>query len=382
MARQPADSETATAATKYRYQVLRDELARQIRAGELRPGDRLPTFVQMRHDYGVMPATVHRAYAALAEAGLIERRQGSGVYVADGAPARARGDTRRLVVGMTAARSDEELQKHYWTALMNGVVDGASDHHLVMVEPRPDAFVEYDWLDGLLLANPHGREWVHEGAVNLPCVSMLYPIDEVDSVVADDFGGTQALTEHLLYLGHRRIAFVTLGGPDIAAHRDGPMRRRRRGFERALRAAGIPADQHCIREMSTLPDVVGAAHEEAAYQGMRQWLAQTGDEGWAAQRPTGIVALNDSMAVGVIEALQEAGYRVPEDVSVTGFDGLAWSRYFRPRLTTAEVPLDEIGRRASERLQTRIDEPDAPIEHSIQPVQIRARGSTGPCPPT
>lgn len=150
-----------------------------------------------------------------------------------------------------------------------------------------------------------------------------------DAINLDNHGGAFAMVRHLAGLGHRRIALIR--GPEENAD----ARERCRGYRDALRAEGIePA--HAL-------EIEGDFSEEAGYRAGRRLLA-------LSPRPTAVFAANDSMAIGCLFALREAGARVPGDVALAGFDDIPIARYITPSLSSVHVPIAELGTRAMERL--------------------------------
>jgi DNA-binding LacI/PurR family transcriptional regulator len=176
----------------------------------------------------------------------------------------------------------------------------------------------------------------------------------------DNHAGSEALTEHLLGLGHERIAFVH-GPPQTRdAHE------RARGYRDAMGAAGFSTEGL---------EVPGGYTREAGYAAATRLLA-------FPQRPTAIVAVNDYCGFGVMSALHHAGVSVPDEISVCGFDGLASTQYSVPPLTTVRVPVRALGHRAIERLADRLD-PDGtagPLASEVIPVELVVRASTAPPP--
>jgi LacI family transcriptional regulator len=142
----------------------------------------------------------------------------------------------------------------------------------------------------------------------------------------DNVVGARLATEHLLGLGHRRIAFIT----GVPAHADAV--ERERGYRQALAAAGITSDENLV--------VPGQFHEESGRQAMEQLLQ-------GRHRFSAVFAANDQMAFGALLALHQRGIKVPEDVSLVGFDDLATSLYALPPLTTVHQPGYELGRLAA-----------------------------------
>ena len=150
-------------------------------------------------------------------------------------------------------------------------------------------------------------------------------------------------TEHLIQLGHRRIAFIA-GDP---AHPDAV--EREQGYRAALDAAGIANEAGLVAS--------GQFHEESGRQAMEHLLQ-------SRQRFTAVFAANDQMAFGAALALHQRGLRVPDDISLVGFDDLAASMYALPPLSTVHQPGYELGRLAATAMlqllagrQPRIDVP-------------------------
>ena len=148
------------------------------------------------------------------------------------------------------------------------------------------------------------------------------PRARVTSVGSTNFAGGLAATQHLLSLGHRRIGYV--GGPATAACNQARMH----GYRAAMEAADAP-----------VPDTYVRVGEFRYQDGLEQGAALLD----LPQPPTGVVAGNDETAAGVIEAARARGLRVPEELSVVGFDDTQVARLASPPLTTVRQPLREIG---------------------------------------
>jgi DNA-binding LacI/PurR family transcriptional regulator len=171
----------------------------------------------------------------------------------------------------------------------------------------------------------------------------------------EDRHGARLAVEHLLALGHRRFALLTAAAPSIT------FLERVAGYRDALDAAGIDWERVPRFELpANLP--------ERGLEGARLALEST-------PRPTALVAATDQLALGAIEAAREAGLRVPEDVSIVGFDDLPGAAWARPALTTVRQPLFEKGEVAG-RLLTAGAEP----REVILPIEVVVRGSTAPPP--
>ncbi|MEV4278130.1 LacI family DNA-binding transcriptional regulator [Actinoplanes xinjiangensis] len=160
-------------------------------------------------------------------------------------------------------------------------------------------------------------------------------LEGAPSVEVDDRGGAREVTRYLLGLGHRRLAVLSMDpGPGAAARGyRGPLARRMAGITDALAECGL-----------SLADVRLAEVPVSRGEGYRATRALMADD----SPPTAVLALSDILAYGAVDALQELAVRVPQEVSVTGFDDLAESSWFRPRLTTVRQPIVTKGRMAAE----------------------------------
>lgn len=150
------------------------------------------------------------------------------------------------------------------------------------------------------------------------------------AVIPSEIAGGQSATEHLIRKGHTRIGTI-LGEAHMSAAQD-----RFKGYRRALATADIPFD----------PDLVMAGNwsASAGYEATLKLLA-------LKRPPTAIFCQNDRMAIGCYEALKEAGLRIPEDMSVVGYDDEEISRHMHPRLTTSILPHRSMGQWAVEQLE-------------------------------
>ncbi len=176
-------------------------------------------------------------------------------------------------------------------------------------------------------------------------------------VASDNAGGARAAAEHLISLGHERIAVVA--GPDIDLA----------GFDRvvgtaeALGMAGLPADPLLMARMGW--------STQAGYEATRSLLEH-------GVRFSALVAHSDMLAFGALHALDEAGLRVPEDVSVTGFDDIDLARYTRPPLTTVRQDVGAIAKAALNALFALMEGGSGQVAPVRVPTQLVVRSSTAP----
>lgn len=172
---------------------------------------------------------------------------------------------------------------------------------------------------------------------------------EFNAVLINNADSARMATEYLIKNGHRRIGYIR------GSYRIKGFRSRFSGYQTALRKHRLEYQEKYV--VTVMPNLNGA------YQDMLQFLQKTKD------LPTAFFADNDLMALGVMKALQERGYRIPEDVSIVGFDDLPFSEISSPRLTTLRVPNVEMGRLAVRRIADMIDEKD----HIVVKQQVCTR---------
>ncbi len=266
-----------------------------------------------------------------------------------------------------------ELVGIYPVDILRGVQRIASEHQLAVVvsESQGRQTPGRGWLEGVLSRRPTGvipvfsdlsaQQRAQLAAVGIPLVVLDpngVPSEEVPSVGATNWIGGLSATRHLLELGHRRIAVIT--GPRWALS----SRARLDGYRAALDAAGVPVDPTLIREGAfEISD--GASHTDELVR--------------LADPPTAIFALNDGMAIGVYHAASLAGLRVPDDLSVVGFDDYQpLDQWLAPPLTTVRQPLTEMGAAAT-RMVIELSQGTTPQHRRLEvATELVVRASTAP----
>ena len=195
-------------------------------------------------------------------------------------------------------------------------------------------------VDGLIVLSPDvdAQSLRRNLPETLPVVLLNTPMEgngaAFDAINLDNHGGAFAMVRHLAGLGHRRIAF--LRGPEENAD----ARERLRGYRDALLSLGIEREEAL--------ELGGDFSEESGYRAGQRLLA-------LEPRPAAVFAANDSMAIGCLFALREAGVQVPGDIALAGFDDIPIARYITPSLSSVHVPIAELGTRAMERLLHAVD---------------------------
>ena len=194
-------------------------------------------------------------------------------------------------------------------------------------------------------------------------------LPEHSSVIVDDEAGARAAAELVVGLGHRDVLIVAVEGPESPTgqpRRQGVTERRLRGYQAALDAAGIPVpSDHVVAGRASI--------EGGAFAFQRAWAAGI--------RPTAVLAMSDAMAIGAMRVARELGLRVPDDLSVVGFDDIDLAAHVDPPLTTVHQPIRQKGADAVRLLLADIEHREAHRpEHLRLETRLIVRGSTGPAP--
>jgi DNA-binding LacI/PurR family transcriptional regulator len=199
-------------------------------------------------------------------------------------------------------------------------------------------------------------------ADGVPCVLVDRYLSELDTdyVTADNTGGSYRATEHLLILGHTRIAFVygTVGTLRTTSVHD-----RWEGYRRALLVYGLAYDESLLIQ---LPPPSNLESQSACDAFMMR-----------PDRPSALVVVNDDMALALLQAAQRCNVRVPEQLAIVGFDDLSFAAHLNPPLTTVAQPRMDMGLRAGNLLINRVEGQDGPRQHVELPTSLVVRMSCG-----
>lgn len=197
---------------------------------------------------------------------------------------------------------------------------------------------------------------VHEG---YPIVSVGHLHPEICSVRLNRMKGIRQVVQHLIDLGHRRIACITYAPLPLNRHNQ----RRLFTYRETLEAAGIAYEESLVR--------YGSYDPETGYSAMKSLLQ-------SSPLPTAVFGMNDVMAFGAITAIRDAGLRIPEDISVVGFDDIRLAAFANPPLTTVHEPAVEHGQCVAETLIALINGRILDEFHQVLDTPIIVRGSSAP----
>jgi DNA-binding LacI/PurR family transcriptional regulator len=215
-------------------------------------------------------------------------------------------------------------------------------------------------VDGLILAGPRIQLETLEGfGRSAPIMVLFRPTadDWSDSITNDDVEGARIAVEHCASLGHTRIAHID-GGPGAGAQI------RRDGYEQAMHRLGL--EKH-------IQVVAGGFTEKPGRRGAQELLSKR-------PLPTAVFAANDLCAIGALNAFEESGLTVPEDLSLLGYDNTSVAALRHVSLTSIHQPSIEMGRMAVDRLFERIDKGRTEPIHEVVSPSLVVRDTTGPVP--
>lgn len=273
----------------------------------------------------------------------------------------------------TFVSTEAVIGNSFWSHILHGVESEASKLNIKItyrsissIQHTPDALLTtiYDMkLGGVLLVGPAEPDTVRliQGT-GLPLVLVDNYVPGTNAVLGDNFGGARAAVEYLISMGHRQIAFM--GGPMHEGSRPVnkiyTIERRAEGYRMALINADLPVPYE-LYESSYL-DI------DDGYEACKRLLAR--------KKPfTAIFCANDALAIGTMKALREAGLRIPDDVSLVGFDDIDMVEHLSPALTTVHVAKETLGAVAIKRLLAVMNDPDPVGVSSVVDVELIIRDS-------
>jgi DNA-binding LacI/PurR family transcriptional regulator len=269
-----------------------------------------------------------------------------------------------------------ELRQNYFAELADAIIRAAEEHGVGVVIDQTSATRDGEiaalsgkrlrLTDGILFSPERlGQEDVGLLDVDFPLVLLGERIfgGPTDHVTMQNIDSARAATEHLIGIGRRRIALI--GAHPVNQDDIRSANLRVRGYREALEAAGIPFDEALVR-------VAAPWHRENGAAAMRRLLEERVDF-------DALFALNDTLGLGALRALGEAGVRVPDDVAVIGFDNIDESRFSVPSMSSVDPGREQIAQIAVDLLLERIREKGepAPPRQVLAEYRIVGRESTG-----
>jgi len=192
----------------------------------------------------------------------------------------------------------------------------------------------------------------------IPTVVLEHELPDTHCIAIDDLQGGQLATQHLISLGHRRIGMIRRRPTSALSHL------RYAAFQSMLKAANIPLDPDLV--------IVSEAGQASGYASMQKLLA-------LSQPPTAVFAHNDVLAMGAMSAIYHAGLKVPDDISIVGYDDTINAAYLNPPLTTVKLPIARMGHMAGKTILDLIKNGNSiSPQTTALPVELIIRASTAP----
>jgi DNA-binding LacI/PurR family transcriptional regulator len=344
------------------HRSVADGLRRQLAEGKLAPGHKLPPLREIAAEFDVSTMTVRLAVQRLEEEGLVYKIPSVGVFVSQAPPRKAIGQKVLAFLAIDVASSfpmaialgiGKVCQEHGWALqILDAHFDTQREAQNILNLPDSGA-------RGAIILPPWSAEdadtvhQLHDAGFPIVLVDRTRPGLNADLVESDHEGGAYRCANHLIDHGHTRIIMLT-HPPGLSS-----ITARIHGYERALREAGIRAE----------PEWMAWIDQKIQYKGTRQnqkWLG-----GYTAimpvlknvKPPVAIFAIDPPAAWGVYEACRDLELRIPEDVSIIGFDDSEIAHTMRPPMTIVAQRTDDIARAAVETLEQRLKAEHLDTDH-------------------
>jgi DNA-binding LacI/PurR family transcriptional regulator len=352
---------------------LKQQLTWLIASGILMPGDRLPPVRDLAKRLSVNLHTVRQVYLKLEAEGLVETRRGRGTHVLTLDPVRmlqTAGRQRSHTVGVILPSVVNPFYHHFLQGVSAVADEDKSLLFLCTTHDDPGEawryFAQFSsrQVDGVIVVSHDIFELFPDVEAQLAQVETLLPVVTVDwpdcrgpGVLIDLENAGYLATRHLLEHGHRRVGLITV------AYDSANVLPVNAGYRRALREAGIDDDGSLIAAQFGF-------ELDSGVEGARKLLA-------LEQPPTAIFAISDLLAIGAMQAIKSLGLRVPQDISLAGFNDIPLAGMVDPPLTTVKAPAEAAGREAMKMLHQLI-EGERPNKHCLLlPTVLVVRQSCG-----
>jgi DNA-binding LacI/PurR family transcriptional regulator len=343
------------------YLTVKNAVRGMIMSGGHKPGEVLPSEFALADQFNVSRPTVHRAMRELMAEGMVQRKPRTGTVVSD---------PRKFVTGTVAVLSHEEFRsahtRHWLSAMRDALLyDGLFVVPYVIGNDivRAEQFVRMLVQRGISAAvlAPANRSDsrlldILESAKVVTLVAGCFddPEMRISYVSSDHTQGVGLLAGHVRELGHTKAAIIgNFGSQDAIARRD--------GFTEVFEAAGGSVPRGWQIHVS---DYASVAQVTASMMGEKE-------------RPSVIFGTNDLIAMEVMVALHERGFKIPGDISVVGMGGEDWTRATISPMTTVEVPLAAEGSLIARTILARLANPQLPVEHVELDCRLIIRESCG-----
>jgi len=356
------------------YSKIVEEMKAKIASGEYKPDEQLPTEAELTERFGVSRVTSRRALEELEKLGYIYRIQGSGSFVKplSRLHAEQQGDRVGKMVSLILPEEDDRgtmgyirgasdwLNRHgYFLSVHQSNYDNSKERKLLEELPRRgvSAIIYYP-------RTPSHFDVLHKLALEdypLVTIDKSFESLSIGSVVSDNFDGTYQAVSHLIALGHRRIGFLS----SVSIESTSSVLDRYFGYCQALKDGGLSVDSRFVHL-----DARGMIEERGRERFFEELLQLYINEGITA-----VQTENDLVAASLLNSCLDAGLRVPQDLSIIGYDNHALAEHVAVPLTTVEQNFYEIGRRAAEMVVSWLEQAAVCRDKITVPVKLVRRES-------
>ncbi len=368
------------------YQKIANELIEKIEKGEFRSGDKLPTESELGGAYGVSRITVTHAIRVLQNRNLVFRVKGSGTFISKkkadsrGFGVRPHGDMSFISVIFPHGEQNGAHE------ILLGIESESTNgkYYVTIHNSRNKPFLEHEIIMNVLgqgcggvivypcLSDPHNLDVYSQLVIrDIPFVFIDRRVDflRVPFVACDNERSMRELVAHIISKGHRRIGFLYNSFETVSSERS-----RFKGYCEAQIAGGISVDPALLYSTTQSASAAGDSDEEELVN-RRRGEAAFSHFMSLENRPTCVVAVNDVLAIALMKAALAGGVRVPEDLSITGFDDLPAAAHVEVPLTTVRQPFAQIGVEAARLLLGRIKGSITAAQEILVPASIVVRES-------
>jgi len=342
-----------------------EALLNKIKDGSYQSGALLPSERELSALFNVDRLTVRRSLEMLVNEGLVEKKPGLGTWVRS-LPPRLSGSVKSgnivFVLPRSVSRIDRITEPCISSLFYRIEKELArQDFQLIYTTVAEDdglpALLSDSRVMGILFVSQIPRRFLDKAReLGLPAVVVNYDNEYFPSILPDRETGSYEAVGHLIELGHRRIAFIS-GIPSYQSSQASY-----RGYKHALVDADLDWKSQIMRE--------GDWTFDGGYRAMKSILEEQ------EKHPTAVFACNDMTALGAIEAIREAELRVPEGISVVGFDNVEQGSQSNPRLTTVNMDTDLMAKAACQKLVFTIESGQIHSVKIIVPAKLIVREST------
>lgn len=353
---------------RYLYEQVYDSLKEKIESGAYGCGDLLPSEREIGETFNVDRTTVRQALKMMVADGLVEKQAGVGTRVVQQAPPAHKPSLSRMLAFFlpTSTKKSDRITEPFYATLFYNLEKECKNHNYTLVYSTLDsnddfpAILQGNNYAGIFFTSNVDRRFIDYAlSAGIPSVLLNDYYPPLMSVVPDNFYGMISACEHLLSLGHRRFALIK----GISSYLSTAERY----------SACVVAFQRAGLDIENMYSEETTWESGSGYTAARNILEKA-----AGDLPTAIIAFNDSLAMAALQAVHEKGLRVPEDISVVGFDDIEQVKHTYPPLTTVSQNIPLFAKTALHNLLTQLDNPsDVYKVRVIIPSTLVVRNSTG-----